>query len=110
MGGVRHSEQLKLTERFTRIDPQMIDYEIRVEDPLTWEQPWTMRMTITQQPGYEIYEYACHEGNMAMRNILSAERAYERTVAEAAAKGLPPPERVFERVERARSSSLNRLS
>jgi len=98
LGGVRHSEQLKLTERFTRIDPEMIDYEIRVEDPLTWEKPWTMRMTITEQPGYEIYEYGCHEGNMAMRNILSAERAYERATAEAAAKGLPPPERVFERV------------
>jgi hypothetical protein len=98
IGGVRHSEHLKLTERFTRIDPEMIDYEIRVVDPLTWDKPWTMRMTITQQPGYEIYEYACHEGNMAMRNILSAERAYERAVAEAAARGLPPPERVFERV------------
>jgi hypothetical protein len=98
IGGVRHSVELKLTERFTRIDPEMIDYEIHVEDPLTWEKPWTMRMTITQQPGYEIYEYACHEGNMAMRNILSAERAYERATAEAAAKGLPPPQRVFERV------------
>ena len=98
LGGVRHSEHLKLTERFTRIDPEMIDYEIHVEDPLTWEKPWTMRMTITQQPGYEIYEYACHEGNMAMRNILSAERAYERAPADAAAKGLPLPERVFERV------------
>jgi hypothetical protein len=98
LGGVRHSTELKLTERFTRIDPQMIDYEIRVEDPLTWEKPWTMRMTITQQPGYEIYEYACHEGNMALRHILSGERAYERMAADAAAKGLPPPDRVFERV------------
>jgi hypothetical protein len=98
LGGVRHSEQLKLTERFTRIDPEMIDYEIRVEDPLTWEHPWTLRMTITQQPGYALYEYACHEGNMALRHILSGERAYERSVAEAVAKGRPPPERVFERV------------
>jgi hypothetical protein len=98
LGGVRHSAELKLTERFTRIDPEMIDYEIRVEDPLTWEKPWTMRMTITQQPGYEIYEYACHEGNMAVRHILSGERAYERAAAEAAAKGLQPPQRVFERV------------
>jgi hypothetical protein len=98
LGGVPHSEQLTLTERFTRIDPQMIDYEIRVEDPLTWERPWTMRMTITQQPGYEIYEYACHEGNMALEHILSGERAYERAVAEATAKGLAPPDRVFERV------------
>ena len=98
IGGVRHSEQLRLTERFTRIDPQMIDYEIRVDDPQTWEQPWTMRMTITQQPGYEIYEYSCHEGNLAMRHALMGERAYEKAAAEAAAKGLPPPERVFERV------------
>jgi hypothetical protein len=98
LGGVRHSPELKLTERFTRIDPEMIDYEIRVEDPATWEQPWTMRMTVTAQPNYEIYEYGCHEGNMAMRNILSAERAYEKAAAEAAAKGLPPPERVFEKV------------
>jgi hypothetical protein len=98
IGGVRHSEQLRLTERFTRIDPQMIDYEIRVEDPQTWEKPWTLRMTITQQPGYEIYEYSCHEGNLAMRHALMGERAYEKAAAEAAAKGLPPPERVFERV------------
>jgi hypothetical protein len=98
LGGVRHSGELKLTERFTRIDPQMIDYEIRVEDPLTWETSWTMRMTITQQPEYELYEYACHEGNMALRHILSGERAYEQAAADAAAKGLAPPERVFERV------------
>ena len=98
IGGVRHSEQLRLIERFTRVDPEMIDYEIRVEDPLTWEQPWTLRMTITQQPGYEIYEYSCHEGNIAIKHALLGERAYEKAAAEAAAKGLPPPERVFERV------------
>ena len=98
LGGVRHSEQLELTERFTRIDPEMIDYEIRVEDPLTWEQPWTLRMTITQQPDYQIYEYSCHEGNLSLRHALMGERAYEQAAAEAAAKGLPPPERVFERV------------
>ena len=98
LGGVRHSAELKLTERFTRIDPEMIDYEVRVEDPKTWEKPWTMRMTVTMQPDYQIYEYACHEGNMAVRHILAGERAYERAAAEASAKGLPPPERVFERV------------
>jgi hypothetical protein len=98
VGGAAHSDALRLTERFTRIDPQMIDYEITVDDPLTFTRPWTMRMTITQQPHYQIYEYACHEGNLAMRHALSAERAYEKAAAEAAAKGLPPPERVFERV------------
>lgn len=98
IAGVPHSEQLRLTERFTRIDPEMVDYEIRVDDPLTWEEPWTMRMTLTQQPGYEIYEYACHEGNIALEHILMGERSYEKAAATAKAKGLPPPERVFERV------------
>jgi hypothetical protein len=98
IAGARHSERLRLTERFTRVDPEMIDYEIHVDDPLTWERPWTMRMTITQQPNYEIYEYSCHEGNIALRHTLMGERAYEKAAAEAAAKGQPPPERVFERV------------
>ncbi len=98
VGGAKHSEGLRMVERFTRIDPEMVDYEIRVDDPATYAKPWTMRLTITRQPGYEIYEYGCHEGNNAMRNALSAERAYEKAVADATAKGLPPPERVFERV------------
>jgi hypothetical protein len=86
----------------------MIDYEIRIDDPETFTKPWTMRMTITSQPGYQIYEYNCHEGNHAMRNALSAERAYEKAAAEAKEKGLAPPERVFERVngaDRARSAA-----
>ncbi len=55
--GVPYSDGLKLTEWFTRIDPQMIDYRIRVEDPATLEAPFTVRFTITQQPGYQLYEY-----------------------------------------------------
>jgi hypothetical protein len=98
VGGTVHSKALHLTERFTRVDPQMIDYEITVHDPETFTRPWTMRMTITQQPGYEIYEYGCHEGNLAMRHTLLAERAYEKAAAEAKEKGLPPPERVFQQV------------
>ena len=89
---------MKITERITRIDPQMINYEIRVDDPKTYLAPWTLRMTLTQQPGYEIYEYACHEGNRSVANSLSGERAYEKQAAENAKKGLPPPERVFEKV------------
>ena len=96
--GPRHSTAMTMTERITRIDPEMIDYQLRIDDPKTYVQPWTIRMTLTTQPGYEIYEYGCHEGNGAVRNSLSAERAYERQAAENAAKGLPPPERVFERV------------
>jgi len=98
VGGATHSTALQLTERFTRVDPDMIDYEITVNDPQTFTRPFTMRLTITQQPDYEIYEYACHEGNHSMRNVLLAERAYEREAAEAKAKGLPAPPRVFEQV------------
>ena len=98
VGGAPHSTALRMTERFTRIDPEMIDYQITINDPLTFTSPWTMRMTITQQPDYEIYEYACHEGNLAMRHALLAERAYEKEAAEAKEKGLPPPPRVFGQV------------
>ena len=97
-GGVRHSEAMKMTERITRVDPEMIDYQLRVDDPKTYVAPWTLRMTLTRQPGYEMYEYGCHEGNRSVPNALSGERAYEREAAENARKGLPPPERVFERV------------
>ena len=95
VGNGLHSDRLKLTEWFTRIDPQMIDYRFRVEDPATFVEPFTMRLTITQQPGYEMYEYSCHEGNTAVFQALSGERAYERLVAEARAKGLPIPPRTM---------------
>jgi hypothetical protein len=90
-----NSEGLKLTEWFTRIDPQMIDYRIRVEDPSMYTAPFTMRFTITTQPNYQLYEYSCHEGNSAVGNALSGERAYDRLVADAKAKGLPVPPRTM---------------
>jgi len=88
-----HSENLTLTERFTRIDPDMIDYRITVEDPATFTAPFTLRLTITEQPGYAMYEYSCHEGNGAVKYALSADREWDRKVAEARANGLPPPPR-----------------
>ncbi|HEX6998641.1 MAG TPA: hypothetical protein VF322_10880 [Gammaproteobacteria bacterium] len=91
--GTRHSEQMKITERFTRVDPEMIEYIARVVDPVTYTAPFTIRLMITTQPGYQIYEYSCHEGNGAVSHALSGERAYEREVAEARAKGLPIPPR-----------------
>jgi hypothetical protein len=88
-----HSDKLMLTERFTRIDPDMIDYRLTVEDPETWTAPFTLRYTITQQPGYRLYEYSCHEGNTAVSQGLSSERAVDRMEAELRAKGLPVPPR-----------------
>ena len=92
--GVRHSDQLVLTERLRRVDPNMIEYRATVDDPLTYVAPWTVRMMWTTQPGYEIYEYSCHEANRAVAGGLGGERNYEARVREAQAKGLPIPERL----------------
>jgi hypothetical protein len=92
-GGVPNTEQLKLTERLTRVDPAMIEYVARVEDPGAFTAPWSLRVMITTRPDYEVLEYSCHEGNGAVAHSLSGERVYERQVADAKAKGLPIPAR-----------------
>jgi hypothetical protein len=93
VGRMAHTEALRLTERFTRIDPEMIDYVVTVDDPQTFADPWTFRLTLTTQPGYEILEYSCHEGNFFVRNALRAEQEYQRRAAQARANGEPAPER-----------------
>jgi hypothetical protein len=93
VGRMPHSEDMKLTERFTRIDPDMIDYVVTVDDPRTYTAPWTFRLTLTTQPGYEVLEYSCHEGNNFIRTALRAEQQYQERVAEARANGEPIPER-----------------
>ena len=71
------SSNLRLTERLTRVDADTLMYEFTVYDPQTWTKPWSVSVPMTKinEP---IYEYACHEGNYAMRNILSGARAAER--------------------------------
>jgi hypothetical protein len=78
-GGGRHSDALKVTERFTRIDEDTITYSMTIDDPKTWTQPWTMQFPLERDDEYGMYEYACHEGNYAMFNILSGARADERS-------------------------------
>lgn len=91
--GAPHSTSLRTTERIRRIDPEMIEYRITIDDPVTYTAPFTARAVWTTQPGYDVYEYSCHEGNYAVSGGLSGERAFEREVAEAQAKGLPVPRR-----------------
>jgi hypothetical protein len=91
--GAPNSASLRTTERLRRVDPQMIEYRITVDDPLTYTAPFTLRAMWTVQPNYEVYEYSCHEGNYAVGGGLSGERAFEREVQEARAKGLPLPRR-----------------
>ena len=92
-GGAPNSTSLRTTERIRRIDPEMIEYRITIDDPVTYTAPFTARAIWTVQPGYDVYEYSCHEGNFAVGGGLAGERAYEREVEEAKAKGLPIPRR-----------------
>ena len=74
------SENLHLIERFTRTAPETLEYEITVEDPTTWTKPWTLMIPFRQTED-KIYEYACHEGNEAVKGALADARAQERAGA-----------------------------
>jgi hypothetical protein len=80
-GGGQMSERAKLTERFTLRDANTLQYQATVDDPGTWTRPWTMSFPWKREPVYGMFEYACHEGNYAMRNILSGSRAAEKAAA-----------------------------
>jgi hypothetical protein len=84
------SQNLKVTERFTRTDEQTIKYEFTVVDPATWSTPWSAELPFTQMDG-PIFEHACHEGNYGIRNTLAAVRLEEKKAAEAAANGTAVP-------------------
>ena len=77
------SENMKLTERFTRTDPNTLRYQFTVDDPSQWTKPWTAEVPWVKTEG-PIFEHACHEGNYGLGNILAGARAEEK---RAAAKG-----------------------
>jgi len=72
------SDTLTMTERYTRTGPDTLEYQFTIDDPTVWEQPWTGQFTyVRDESQYELVEYACHEGNYGMTNILSGARARE---------------------------------
>ena len=71
------SQALRLVERFTRTDADTLEYEITIDDPKTWVRPWKVAYPLKLDPGYQMFEYACHEGNYGLQNILAGERARE---------------------------------
>jgi hypothetical protein len=86
--GLRHSTDMKLTERITRIDKDELRYEVRIEDPKTYVAPFTISLPLTSPPGYDLLPYECHEGNYGLPSALSAERQEDRAIEEDRKKGI----------------------
>ena len=72
------STDLHVVERFTRVDANTLDYEFTVTDPNTWTVPWSGSLPMTQSDG-PLFEYACHEGNYGLTNMLAGSRAEENS-------------------------------
>jgi hypothetical protein len=75
--GGRHSDALKLVERISRVDENTLNYQVTIDDPQTWTKPWTLLIPLKRDPNYQMAEYACHEGNYAMKDILRGARTEE---------------------------------
>ena len=86
--GVRHSAQMKITERFRRVAADVIQYQATFDDPLTYDRPFTISFPLTPLDGGVLLPYECHPGNTALSLALAAERAEDKAMAEAAAKGI----------------------
>jgi hypothetical protein len=82
---------LRLIERFTRTGRDAIQYQVTFIDPATWTAPWTAALDLKARPARSgVFEYACHEGNYGMFNMLSAARHLERTAAESESRRPSP--------------------
>ena len=68
--GVPQSEACHLVERFTRVDDNTIAYEATIDDPKVYTSPWKVAFPLNKDERYRIFEYACHEGNYALGNML----------------------------------------
>jgi hypothetical protein len=77
-GGGYFSDAAILTEKFRRIAKDELSYDLTVNDPKTWTKPFTIHMPYKEDRNYTIYEYACHEGNYSLSNLLRGYRASER--------------------------------
>jgi hypothetical protein len=78
------SENMRLTERFTRVAEDRIDYKFTIDDPATWTRPWSAELPMQKTIG-PIFEHACHEGNHGLANTLAGARLEDKKRAEAAA-------------------------
>ena len=80
------SENLKVIERFSRVDEETVLYQFTIDDPTTYTEPWGGEVPM-KRFNDKLYEYACHEGNYALSGVLSGARYQERMEAEGAGDG-----------------------
>ena len=73
-----NSEKYTLTERYTPVAPNRLQWQVTINDPETWTRPWTFTMPLIRDDGQQVFEYACHEGNRGLEHILKGARADER--------------------------------
>jgi hypothetical protein len=78
MRGIPQTSAMKVVERFTPVSAERIEYEVTIEDPKVYARPWKVALPLNRDPSYQMFEYSCHEGNLAIPNELSAGRARDR--------------------------------
>lgn len=81
--GIPHSEELHVVERFTRVSESVINYSATITDPKVYDTPWTVALPLNRDESYVMFEYSCHEGNLALPNALRAGRVRDGTLAPA---------------------------
>ena len=86
--GLRHSADMKIVERFTRTDSDILQYDITVDDPKTYTRPFKISIPLISPEGFQQLPYECHEGNYMLANVLSGERTEDIALAEDAKKGI----------------------
>ena len=91
--GNRHSTQMRLTERFKRVADDVLQYQMTVDDPVTYARPFTISYPLTPLDGGRLLPYDCHEGNFALLQALGAERAEDRALEADRKKGIDRPRR-----------------
>jgi hypothetical protein len=91
--GLRHSDKMKITERFKRVADDILQYQLTIDDPVTYARPFTLSLPLTPLDGGVLLPYECHEGNYAIRQSLGAERAEDRAVEADFKRGIIRPRR-----------------
>jgi hypothetical protein len=92
-GNVLASTDLKIVERITRVEPELLRYEATISDAKTFTSPYTISIPYTSPKGYQLLPYDCHEGNLAVLQGLGGERAEDKALEEDARRGVIRPRR-----------------